>query len=118
MVVMLNCPQWGLSIQSIRIKGATSVSSEKELLSITNLDPDLFSCESLLNVCLLHTVSSVYTVVTLQFDHMPDSSWVHLAEVSFFAEGAHCPPDSFITSATTSTTTHRGKHIIVLCVRP
>lgn len=121
-VVLFNCPQWGISVQSIRIKGTTPPSNHKTLISIHN--PTLTSCESLLAICLSQTISSLVTIVTLQFVTEPGTSWVHLAEVSFYAQHGHCPPDgqvpvvgteratTFTTpSATTSsvTSTHTGR---------
>lgn len=96
-VVLFNCPQWGLSIQTIRLEGSTSLFERGESLTIKNLNSSLTSCELLVRVCLYYQGNPTVSAVTLQFDLAPGSSWVHLAEVSFYASDATCSPDTLIS---------------------
>lgn len=100
-VVMFNCPQWGISAQTIRLLNAAPTSGSGSLLSVHNLDPALVSCHSFVRVCVAKRVSSTPTV-TLQFDLGLHSNWIHIAEVTFL-NGRHttCLPDAILLTPTT-----------------
>ena len=88
-IVMFNCPQWGIGVQSIALlEDGDSV--------ISTINPSVTSCDSLVTVCL-STDTSVPTL-TLGFQLSPGSSWVHLAEVTFYRDSSvTCSPDSVTT---------------------
>lgn len=96
-VAMFNCKQWGVSIQTIRLKGETGGT-----LDVENLSADLNLCDGLVRICISHTISFSSTVITLQFVLSPDSSWVHLAEVSFYASDTVCRSLCPVSTAATT----------------
>ncbi len=95
-VVMFNCPEWGISVDSIILYGSTTTTSIGSTL--TAINPTITSCDSLVRVCISRPVSSTLTALTLRFQLSSASTWVHLAEVSFFGAGSTCPPDSIVNS--------------------
>ncbi len=113
-VVMFNCPEWGISVDIITIHGSTAATSIGSAL--TTITPTLTSCDSLVRVCISESVSSTLIALTLRFQLSPASTWVHLAEVSFYGAGSTCPPVSVLnppptTGVTPPPTTILGKDI-------
>ncbi len=107
-VVMFNCPEWGISVNSIILHGFNTTTSIGSVLNTTN--PTITSCDSLVRACISRSVSSTRTALTLRFHLTPASTWVHLAEVSFYRAGPTCPPDSVFNPPLTTIST--GKPII------
>ncbi len=113
-VVMFNCSEWGISVDSITLYGSTVVTSIGNTLAV--ISPAITSCDSLVRVCILSkSVSSTLTVLTLIFDLSSASTWVHLAEVSFYGADPTCPtpdpsttkiPSTSIVTLIYSITTH------------
>ena len=95
-VVMFNCPQYGISVQSISLLEAADISLAGTILATVN--PTVTSCDSLVRVCISR--ASFRPAVGLQFTVGAGSNWVHLAEVTFYGIGTACPPDTVITSST------------------
>ncbi len=106
-VVMFNCPEWGISVDSITLYGSTTTTPIGNAL--TTISPTLTSCNSLVRVCISRSVSSTLTALTLRFCLSHASTWVHLAEVSFYGAGPTCPPDSILNPPSTTITTIIGK---------
>ena len=88
-LVMFNCPEWGISVQSVELKDIND-------MVIGNNTNVTTSCDSLVRLCVPATAINPL-VVTVQFDLDTDSNWVHLAEVTFYDDNTTCPPDSIIT---------------------
>ena len=109
-VVMFNSPEWGISVRTILLHSATSISGSTTFL--TSISLTTTSCNSLVKVCISHTVSSSRPILTLVFISPSTSNWLHLAEVTFYASGSTCPPDTIITppSTTLQTTTTRNEY--------
>ena len=102
-LVMFNCPEMGISVQSISLRDndGTVIESSSDMNSIT-------SCDSLVRLCVSTTAINLL-VVTIQFDLDTDSNWVHLAEVTIYYDSTTCPPDTIITTEmNTSTNTLPG----------
>ena len=99
-VVMFNCPEWGISVRLIQLFSASSISGSRTF--VTSIFPTT-SCNSLVRVCIPHTVNSIRPVFTLVFTLPSTSNWVHLAEVTFYASGSTCPSDTIITPPTPTT---------------
>ena len=97
-VVMFNCPEWGISVTTIHFYSATSTSGSRRFA--TSISPTTTSCGSLVRVCISHPVGSLRSVLTLVFTPPSTSNWVHLAEVTFYANNSTCPPDTIITPST------------------
>ncbi len=93
-VVMFNCPECGISVDSIILYGSTTTTSIGNAL--TTINPNITSCDSLVRVCISESVSSTLTALTLRLQLSPASTWVHLAEVSFYGAGPTCPPDRIL----------------------
>ena len=93
-VVMFNCPQWGIGVQTIQ------VFAQNTQFALTNVD--ITSCASLVQVCL-PTITTI-PILTLRFSLSPGSDWVYLAEMTFFGNGFTCPPDIVITEPTIDST--------------
>ena len=104
-VVMFNCPEWGISVRIISLFGAISTSGGRRFL--TSISPTTTSCDSLVRVCISNTVSSIRPVLTLVFIPHLTSNWVHFAEVTFYANGSTCPPDTIIIPPPTTPTTQQ-----------
>ena len=100
-VVMFNCPEWGISVRTISLSDTTSTSSESRRF-LTSISPTTTSCNSLLRVCIPFTDSSIRRVFILVFTPPSTSNWVHLAEVTLYASGSTCPPDTIITPPPTT----------------
>ena len=104
-LVMFNCPEMGISVQSISLRDDDGIvrGSSGDLSSIT-------SCDSLVRLCVPATAIDP-RVVTVQFDLDTDSNWVHLAEVTFYDDNTTCPPDTTITTEiNTATHTNTPPH--------
>ena len=106
-VVMFNCPQWGIGAQTIQVleQGTTIVTKP---VTIT-------SCSSLVRVCL--QARTTIPVLRIRFTLSLDTTWVHLAEVTFYSTRNTCPPAAVVptttgpnTESTTTTTTVRTSH--------
>ena len=108
-VVMFNCPQWGVASTTIALLGAIARDQVFNTFASTSFS-SLTSCESLVRVCLLASVSR--SLINLQFTLDQDSDWVHLAEVTFYGGNSICPPNAILNPPTipppdiTSTTSH------------
>ena len=89
-VVMFNCPQWGIGVETIQV-----IEPSTPVFTI-NFDPTTTSCNSLVRFCLPARVSM--QVIILRFYPSPGSDWVHIAEVTFWKDDNICPPDIVITS--------------------
>ena len=104
-VVMFNCPEWGISVRTIQLLSATSISGSTTFE--TSIFPTTTSCDFLVRVCISYTVSSTRPVLTLVFTSPSTSNWVHIAEVTFYASGSTCLPDTIITPPPTTPTTQQ-----------
>ena len=80
-MVMFNCPEWGISIKTISLFSATSVSGSRTFL--TTILPTTTSCDSLVRVCVSYR-KSIPPVLVLVFNGFSTSKWAHLAEVNFY----------------------------------
>ena len=93
-VVLFNCPQWGIAVSRIDIRflypGYTYYRDT------TYAYPTVFSCDSLVKVCVPLDTSSAPTRMRLEFDTNNEYSNVHLAEVSFYENTSPCPPFTII----------------------
>ena len=96
-VVMFNCPQWGIASTDILFSGAIARGQPLKTISVSSLT----SCDSLVRVLISVTVS--LPVLTLQFILLPNSDWVYLAEVTFYASNITLTP--LITAPDTTTMT-------------
>ncbi len=115
-VVMFNCPEWGISVDSITLYGSTTTTDIENFL--TTITPAITSCDSLVRVCISRSVSSTRTALTLRFHLSPASTWVHLAEVSFYGAGPTCPPDSILNQTSPFTTSGSDQSTPKLPITP
>ena len=99
-LVMFNCPEWGIAVQTVRLLTAASIAETTSLTQIFAV-PTITSCDSLVRICI--PVVIVQPVIDLEFTPPPDSNWTHLAEVTFYGSGS-CPPDTVITTPPPDTT--------------
>ena len=98
-VVMFNCPEWGISVETFTFTTSSEIRSVNPTTST--------SCDFLVTMQLPSAVSSSQQVITLQCSLPSTSTWVHLAEVTFFT-------DVFTSSPTVQETTN-SKHKIPTC---
>ena len=91
-VVMFNCPQWGIGVQTIQ-----ALENNNALIQTANVG--ITSCTSLVRMCL--SSRTTIPVIILRFFPSPGSDWVYLAEVTFFGNNPTCPADRVITAPTT-----------------
>ena len=95
-VVMFNCPQWEIGVQNIAVReNMTDILSKQT--------GDITSCDYLVKTCIMARFSS--PSVSLKFNRLTTSRWVHLAEVTFHTSTSECPPDTIITHAEETATT-------------
>ena len=95
-VVMFNCPQWEIGVQNIAVReNMTDILSKQT--------GDITSCDYLVKTCIMARFSS--PSVSLKFNRLTTSRWVHLAEVTFYTNTSECPPDTIITHAEETATT-------------
>ncbi len=85
-VVIFNCPEWGISVDSIALYGSTATTTS----NLATVSPNITSCDSLVRVCISGPV--ILERLTLEFQLSPASTWVHLAEVTFYGADPTCPP--------------------------
>ena len=111
-VVMFNCPEWGISVESLTLRATSETRNILTTISVTTT-----SCDSLARVQLPRTISSSLQVITLQFNLPSTSTWVHLAEVTFLTDVLTSPPDTIITIQGT-TNTFESKNSIRMSVQP
>ena len=101
-VVMFNCPQWGIATTDIILSGAIAQGQPLKTFQTISVSSNT-SCDSLVRVLISATVS--LPVLALQFILLPNSDWVHFAEVTFYASNITLTP---LTTAP-DTTTMTGK---------
>ena len=89
-VVLFNCPQWGIAARYIETDFLrTEYNYYRSAHS--NVYPTLFSCDSLVKVCIPVDFNST----TIQLYFSPYSR-MYLAEVSFYEDTSPCPPFTII----------------------
>ena len=101
-LVMFNCPEWGISVQTVRLLTSSSISVPRSAVRTLTV-PAITSCDSLVRICIPQNIEQ--PVIALEFIPPPDSTWTHLAEVTFYDSGSTCPPDTIITASPPDTTT-------------
>ncbi len=69
-VVMFNCPEWGILVDSITLLGSNNNSRIVEN-DVHNIIPTNTSCDSLVRVCISISVDSTLPVLTLRFQLSP-----------------------------------------------
>lgn len=84
-LVMFNCPQWGVAVQTIRLFDPLYTGTV-----LTTVTPTITSCSSLVRVCVPVMISR--PVLLLQFFLPSESDWLHLAEMEFYTNGQTCSP--------------------------
>ena len=99
-LTMFLCPEWEISVQTIRFLTAPSIDVSKLTVAIFPV-PTITSCDSLVRICIPQII--LQPVIGLEFIPPPDSTWTHLAEVTFYDSGS-CPPDTIITTSPPDTT--------------
>ena len=93
-VIMFNCPEWGISVQSISLREASNILQSGTTIATVN--PTVTSCDSLVRICIPR--STLQPAAGLKFSVSPGSNWVHVAEVTFYSRGSSCPPDIVISA--------------------
>lgn len=92
-VAIFNCPEWGISVQSISLLEASDITLAGT--NIATVTPTITSCDSLVRVCIAR--ASFQPALGVEFLISPGSDWVHIAEITFYNEGRTCPPDIVVT---------------------
>ena len=108
-VVLFNCPEWGISVQTIsvllgQIRLDPPPGGSSSYHDVINKNITLTSCTSLVRVCV--PVNTLLTLIALQFLPAPDSHWVHLAEVRFNGRDSTCLPDAVLNQTALPPETH------------
>ena len=97
-VVLFNCPQYGIGVQSITLLRGEDGSPVSDVN--IPIDPLLSSCDSLVRVCL--NVFSESSFSGLQFDLAENATWVHLGELTFYpSDRSPCTTDVVFPAAPT-----------------
>ena len=86
--MLFNCPQWGTAVHRINVDFAYPGYAY----------PTVFSCDSLVKVCVPLDTSSAPTRIRLAFDTYSNNEYykVNLAELSFYEDSSPCPPFTII----------------------
>lgn len=93
-VMLFNCPQWGIGVDSITL----AAENNNRMINTLAIDSSaLASCESLVRVCMQYFTCSD-TSFNMTFGLSNGSTWVHLAEVTFYDgwNATVCPPDAVL----------------------
>ena len=101
-VTIFNCPHWGTAVRYIQIQHYSIY------YGTATVYPTVFSCDSLLKVCIQVDTSS--TQLNLYFDRYNIQHQVHIAELSFYQSSSSCPLFTMIPgnwSPPVPTTQHR-----------
>ena len=105
-LVIFNCPEWGIAVQTIGIWRASSISgtsrTQAGVIRPTRaqagiIRPTITSCNSLVRVCT-SVATAQQDVLNLQFIPGNGSNRIHLAEVRFYGDSATCQEDAIITT--------------------
>ena len=83
-IVLFNCPQWGIGAQDVIIQ------SNKDTFTFP-LSNYTTSCDFLVRVCIQQN-SIKMPDRNLSLVPSPGSTWVHVAEITFYRD-CFCPPD-------------------------
>jgi len=105
-VVMFNCPQWGIAVQTIAVRNAPMMSALRQTIGNHQPNLDLSSCDSLVRLCLPVTFT-MDPFIELQFtNHLP-GGLMYLAEVTFSTSAANpcCTPGPITTVPSCTTMT-------------
>ena len=104
-VVMFNCPWWGIGVEKIEMHTIDDTTGKSTRVGHKFINPDtLSSCDSLVRLCIHGYVdTSQYQYTSLSFFHSwtTNSTWVHLAEMTFY-EGYGCGPDEILDYTSSS----------------
>ena len=100
-LVMLNCPEWEISVESIGLLTASSISGARTWIG--SVSPNITSCNSLVRVCISQTIPE--PVILLRFFPSPGSNSTYIAEVEFYSRNSTCPPDTIISMPSSTDTT-------------
>lgn len=98
-MVVFNCPEWGIAVESIRFFSLGSG-------VVASIAPTATSCNSLVTVCI-SVPNRMYSATQLQLVLVPDSQWLSIAEVRLFTDG-DCPSQPG-TDTPTSMPTKNGE---------
>ncbi len=90
-VTIFNCPEWGTAVEYIQVRNFTT----SFFRTITTVYPTVFSCDSLLKVCIPAYATSPR--MQLYFDRYSSLHKVHIAEIAFYGVNA-APCDSLFTT--------------------
>ena len=96
-LVLFNCPEYGISVQTIRILSAPLIGVARVAVTTFTV-PTTTSCNSLVKICISHAISA--PLISLELSPPTDSVWAHLAEVIFYGMGSTCPPDTILGTTT------------------
>ena len=101
-MVMFNCPQYGISAGALTV-ATSSVSSGPFTTLLNGVNIGITSCDSLVRVC--RPIATADTIILIQYFFGSGSGWVHLAEVTFYADSSAstCPPDTVVTPGSITT---------------
>ena len=110
-VVMFNCPEWGISVNEITLLDYNITALNGKHL--TSIYPTITSCDSLVKACIFRPVNFSLSILSLRFQLSSASTWVHLAEVSFYGASPTCPLGIILNPPTTAPpTTTFGQYIV------
>jgi hypothetical protein len=99
-LVMFNCPEKGISVQTIEALASSSLSAGLSSLGFSNVL--IASCDSLVRVCISQFTTQ--PVIYLRFNPTPGFTWAFLAEVEFYGQGSTCQPDTILSTSPPITT--------------
>ena len=89
-LVMFNCPEWGIAVQSVQLLEQQSSFLLQSLVEVGRNDHPKTSCGSLVTEILCLQQISVSTHIVLQFNLDQNSDWIHIAELTFYASTGTC----------------------------
>ena len=95
-LVLFNCPEYGVSTDTIEM-GVFPGTESVDLSTSTIITPSLTSCDTLVRVCAEFELARIDLAVLV---FTGTSSWIHLAEVSFYNDSLACPPEAFVSGST------------------
>ena len=103
-VVMFNCPQWRIGVNSIRVLGVSTPDRTGRTTNLASFSTTgITSCDSLVRLCIPlveNTLPVIFLMMSIPFGA---DNFVHLAEITFYedASASNCTTGPINTAAST-----------------
>ena len=91
-VILFNCPEWGITVDSISISGNSNSLQLFGGTLVSRVRPNITSCDSFVRVCM--PSDRTYPFLSINFE-AEEATFLHIAEIRFNRD-AVCSPDMIL----------------------